>query len=358
MAFINQIEPWIDENEVNHMTDYLRSGGWLTEFRKTAEFEQMIAEYTGSKYCCAVSNGTVSLAIAFWAAEIGKGDEVLVPNFTMIATPNAVTLVGAKPVFVDIEPQTLCMDLDCARKAITNKTRAIVVVSSNGRAPDMAAYQNLCKKHDLFFLEDAAQSLGSFQDGKHIGTFGDIGSFSFSSPKIITTGQGGALITDDESLYKKIKKIKDFGREKGGTDWHDIIGYNFKFTDLQAVIGIEQMKKLPDRVQRKKQIYQLYVSELSNIKSLEFIPTSRETSPWFIDVYLEDPAALMEFLKKHQVGSRPVYPPVNHQKIYANERKYPVSQKYCYRGLWLPSSSFLTDDQILHICKLIRTYFA
>lgn len=358
MAFINQIEPWIDENEVDHMTEYLRSGGWLTEFKKTAEFEQMIAEYTGSQFCCVVSNGTVSLAIALWAAGVGKGDEVLVPNFTMIATPNAIVLVGARPVLVDVEPRTLCMDLDCCRKAITNKTKAIILVSSNGRAPNMSAYQDFCKKHDLFFLEDAAQSLGSFQNGKHIGTFGDVGSFSFSSPKIITTGQGGALVTNNETLYRKIKKIKDFGREKGGTDWHDMLGFNFKFTDLQAVIGIEQMKKLPARVRRKKEIYQLYVSELSEIEPLEFIPTSQETAPWFIDVYLEKPAALLDFLKKHEVGARLVYPPINHQKLYADKSKHPVSQNYCYRGLWLPSSSFLTDDQVLHICKLIKTYFA
>jgi len=358
MAFIHQMEPWIDENEVNHMTEYLRSGGWLTEFKKTAEFEQMIADYTGSQFCCVVSNGTVSLAIALWAAGIGEGDEVLVPNFTMIATPNAVRLVGARPVLVDVEPQTLCMDLDCARKAITPKTKAIALVSLNGRAPDMAAYQDFCKEYDLFFLEDAAQSLGSFQNGKHIGTFGEIGSFSFSSPKIITTGQGGALVTNDELLYHKIKKIKDFGREKGGADWHDEMGYNFKFTDIQAVIGIEQMKKLSARVKRKKEIYQLYVSQLSEIKFLEFIPTSGETSPWFVDVYLENPSELLNFLKSHQVGTRPVYPPINHQKLYADERKYPVSERYCCLGLWLPSSSFLADDQVLHICKLIKTFFS
>jgi len=358
MAFINQIEPWIDENEVNHMTEYLRSGGWLTEFKETAEFERMIAEYTGSRFCCVVSNGTVSLAIALWAAGIGEGDEVLVPNFTMIATPNAVKLVGAVPVLVDVEPRTLCMDLNCARKAITTKTKAIVLVSLNGRAPDMRAYQDFCKEYNLFFLEDAAQSLGSFQNGGHIGTFGDVGSFSFSSPKIITTGQGGALITNNEILFKKIKKIKDFGREGGGTDWHDIMGFNFKFTDIQAVIGIEQMKKLSVRVQRKKQIYQLYVSELSEIKSLEFIPTSGETAPWFVDIYTENPLKLLNFLKEHQVGARQVYPPINHQKVYADGRKYPVSERYCYLGLWLPSSSFLTDDQVLHICKLIKTFFS
>jgi perosamine synthetase len=357
MSFINQIEPWIDENEINHMTEYLKSGGWLTEFKKTTEFERMIAEYTGSHFCCVVANGTVSLAIALWAAGIGPGDEVLVPNYTMIATPNAVRLVGATPVLVDIESQTLCMDIDCVQKALTENTKAICLVSLNGRAPDMVEYCEFCRQHNLFFLEDAAQSLGSFQNNRHIGTFGDIGSFSFSSPKIITTGQGGALITDNEDLYNKIRKIKDFGREKGGSDWHDMMGYNFKFTDIQAVIGIEQMKKLSWRVQRKKEIYKLYASELHEIESIEMIPTSDETAPWFVDIYVKNPSELAGFLKENNIGSRQVYPPINRQKIYSDTRRYPVSESYCNRGLWLPSSSFLTDEQIIHICDTIKCFF-
>ena len=355
MKFINQIEPSIDENEVNHMTEYLQSGAWLTEFKKTSEFEDMIAEYVGSKYCCVVSNGTVSLAIALWAIGVTEGDEVLVPNYTMIATPNVVKLVGAKPVLVDVDFNTLCMDLVEAKKAVTNKTKAIMVVSLNGRSPDMKAYQEFCKKYDLILLEDSAQALGSFQDGKHLGTFGSIGSFSFSSPKIITTGQGGALVTDDEELYNKIKKIKDFGREKCGTDWHDIIGYNFKFTDLQAVIGIEQMKKLNYRVGRKKEIYNLYESELKGV--VEFIPTSNETAPWFVDIYVNEPDNLYKYLKENNIGSRLVYPPINNQKIYRNDEKYSVSQYYCTSGLWLPSSITITDGEIKYICDIIKKYY-
>lgn len=358
MAFIHQMEPWIDENEISHMIEYLKSGAWLTEFKKTEEFEKRIAEYTGSRFCSVVANGTVSLSVALWAAGIGPGDEVLVPNFTMIATPNAVRLVGAKPVLVDIEERTVCMDLNLARKALTPKTKAVILVSFNGRAPDMTAYQSFCKEHGLFFLEDAAQSLGSFYKEKHLGTYGDVGSFSFSAPKIITTGQGGALVTDDESLFQKIRKIKDFGREKGGTDWHDMMGYNFKFTDLQAVIGIEQMKKLPFRVQRKKEIYSQYVSNLKGIDALEWIPTSQETAPWFMDVYLENPGELLNDLKQNQIGSRLVYPPISDQKIYADSGKYPVSKKFCYRGLWLPSSTFLSDQQILDICRVINKFFS
>jgi perosamine synthetase len=351
---LNQIEPQIDENEVLAMTDYLRSGGWLTEYKKTAEFERMIAEYTGSRFCCVVPNATSALTIALWACGIGAGDEVLVPNYTMIATPNAVRLTNAEPVLVDIEPQTLCMDLECAKRAITAKTKAMMLVSLHGRAPDTMRFQEFCRDFKLWFIEDAAQSLGSFQSGRHLGTFGDIGVFSFSSPKIITTGQGGALVTDDEDLYNKIKRIKDFGRESGGNDYHDTIGYNFKFTDLQAVIGIEQIKKLPDRTHKKRHIYKVYYSQLSDV--LEMIPPSLETTPWFIDVYLNDPKGLQAYLKENGIGSRLVYPPVNAQKIYANGKDFPVSRRYCNRGLWLPSLVSLTDEQIIGICYLIRNW--
>ena len=356
---INQMEPCIDEHEVIAMTEYLRSGGWLTEHNKTAEFERMIAEYTGSRFCCAVPNGTSALTIALWAGGIGPGDEVLVPNYTHIATANAVKLVGATPVVVDIEPQTLCMDWNCAMKAVTKMTRAAILVSLNGRAPDMDIFQGFCNTRGIMFIEDACQSLGSFQSPsymfgsnrykKHLGTFGDIGIFSFSSPKIITTGQGGALVTDDWELYDKIEKLKDWGREKSGTDRHDWLGYNFKFTDLQAVIGIEQMKKLPWRVKRKKEIYRLYHELLSHL--YEFIPNHLEATPWFVDIYLDDPQGLQDHLKENGIGSRLVYPPLNEQKVYADGKEYPVSKKYCHRGLWLPSSVSLTNEQITGICE-------
>jgi len=352
MSFIHQIEPCIDRNEVGAMTDYLRSGGWLTEYKKTAEFERMIADYVGSKFCCVVSNGTAALAIALWACGIGAGDEVLVPNYTQIATANAVKLVGAEPVLVDIEPHTLCMDLECARKTLTRKTRALILVTLNGRAPDMLAFRWFCRDNKLWHIEDAAQSLGSFQFGHHLGTYGHIGVFSFSSPKIVTTGQGGALVTDNEELYNKIRKLKDWGREKGGIDRHDTLGFNFKFTDLQAIIGIEQMKKLPDRALKKRHIYKVYLSQLGDM--LEFIPTSNETTPWFIDVYLDNPQGLLEYLHQNGIGSRLVYPPINEQKIYTDGKDYPVSKRYCHRGLWLPSSIFLTDKHIIRICELIK----
>lgn len=362
--FIPQMEPSIGKEEQKAVSAYLKSGGWLTEFKKTQEFEQMLARFVGTKYACCVTNGTVSLFIALQALGIGQDDEVIVPNLTMIASANAVILAGARPVLVDICKKDLCIDLDLAKKAITKKTKALMFVSFNGRSPDMDEVVSLCKANNLYLIEDAAQSLGATYKGKHLGTFGEVGSFSFSTPKIITTGQGGALVTNNNTLIKKIKQIKDFGRIKSGVDEHITLGYNFKFTDLQAVIGIEQMKKIPSRIERKKQIYSLYKKSLSSLKQIQFIQTDLgATPPWFIDILLEEKEKLIKYLAKNQIGTRPFYPPIHTQAPYKKWGEYKnthfsVSERISQKGLWLPSSLSLTDKIIIHICNLIKKFYS
>ena len=351
------MEPLIEEEEKIAMREYLNSDGWLTEFKKTEEFGHMICKFTGSKYCVVVNNGTISLTLALIAAGIKPGDEVIVPDLTMIATPNSAKLIGAEPVFVDVEKETLCIDLEKAKETLSQKTKCLIHVSLNGRTNDLDKVKKFCEENNLIFIEDAAQSLGSFYKGKHLGTFGDIGSFSFSMPKIITTGQGGALVTDNENTHNALRKLKDFGRVSGGTDIHNTIGFNFKFTDMQAVIGIEQMKKLGKRIKRKKEIYKLYYEQLKNIDKIEFIPTHlNDTTPWFVDIYVDDPRRLSLFLKENNVGSRQVYPPINTQKAYNINKKFPVTEYYSSRGLWMPSSLKLTNDEIIEICTIIKKF--
>lgn len=359
MEFINQMEPNFDEHEAEHLYEYMQSGGWVTEFRKTAEFADMIAQYTGSKYCSITANGTVSLSIALLACGVSRDDEVIVPDYTMVATPNAAELIGAKAVFVDIDRRNLCMDFEQMTKAVTEKTKAVILVSINGRYPEnIEQFVTYCKEKGLYLIEDAAQSLGSFCGDRHLGTFGDIGSFSFSSPKIITTGQGGALITDNEDLYKNIKRIRDFGRDQGGSDHYIVKGWNFKFTDVQAVIGIEQMKKLPQRVIRKKELGKLYEQYLNGISQVEVIPTNYEnTAPWFFDILCEDRESLIIFLKENNIGSRPFYPPLHAEPAYGYSGSYPVTEEISQKGLWLPSSVALKDEQVKYICDKIREYY-
>ncbi|MBN1384054.1 MAG: DegT/DnrJ/EryC1/StrS aminotransferase family protein [Elusimicrobia bacterium] len=358
MKKIPQMEPWFDEKERTAMAEYLKGDAWLTEFKKTEEFAGMIAGFTGAKHCIIVNNGTISLTLALLTAGLQPGDEVIVPDLTMIASANCAKMIGAKPVFADIEKKTLCLDLEKAEEKLTPKTRALIYVSYNGRCGDINAVKNFCGKNNLFFLEDAAQSLGSCYGKTHLGRIGDIGSFSFSVPKVITTGQGGALITDNDKTAETLKRIKDFGRTRGGIDLHDFIGYNSKFTDLQAVIGIEQMKKLPSRIKRKKEICRLYIKLLSQIPEVELIPTNLdETLLWFIDIYVPDPDKLQVFLKEKGIGTRRDYPPIHSQKAYNLNEHYPVTEDYSSRGLWIPSSSKLTDDDIKYVCGCISEFY-
>jgi len=359
--FIPQMEPWFDENEAQALYDYMKSGGWVTEFRKTREFEERVAEYTGVQYCSVVNNGTVSLALALIACGVGPGDEVIVPDYSMVATANAVKLAGAEVVFVDISHESLCMDFDEMREAVTPSSKAVILVTINGRYPaELESFVDFCRERGLWLVEDAAQSLGSFKDGRHLGTFGDIGSFSFSALKVITTGQGGALVTNDDVLIDRIRKLRDFGRAEGGADHYLTMGWNFKFTDVQAVIGLEQIKKLPWRVHRKKDIYSLYRKHLEGIPIVRFVPTNLDnTSPWFVDILVEQGKReqLIWYLKTMNIGTRPFYPALHAEPVYCRKGSYPVSERVAKQGLWLPSSSKLVDSEIEYVCHQITTFF-
>jgi perosamine synthetase len=361
MTFIPQMEPWLDDRERLALDAYMREGGWLTEFKRTEAFEKAIAAYTGAKHCIAVNNGTISLTLAALACGVKAGDEVIVPNYTMIASPNSVKMFGAVPVFVDVEPETLCMDIEKARAAITPKTKALMLVTANGRYPraGVKAFEELCASKGIMLIEDSAQSLGSwYPDGRHMGLAGAIGSFSFSAPKVITTGQGGALVTNDDAVAHRVRRLKDFGRSGGGNDVHDTIGYNFKFTEMQAVIGVVQMGKLAWRVERKKEILRRYRENLKGLNEITLFEQDLErTTPWFIDVLVSrDRAGLMAHLKEKGFGSRVMYPPINRQVAYQAAGRHPVSERIGEQGLWLPSQSQLTDDQIDGVCDAIKGY--
>jgi len=361
ISLIPQSEPWFDEKEAKAVYAYVKNGGWITEFKKTKEFEKEIANFTKAKYCVITTNGTISLTLALLACGIRKGDEIIVPDMTMVATPNSVKLTGASVVFSDIEKESLCLSMETITPHLTKRTKAIILVSLNGRYPkDIKKIVSFCKKNKIWLIEDAAQSLGSFRGKKHIGTYGDIGSFSFSSPKIISTGQGGALITNNKQLYERLKKLKDFGREKSGADHYLTMGWNFKFTDIQAVIGIEQMKKLSWRIKRKREIYKLYKENLQDLPDISFVETNiKETTPWFIDIMVHNNQKnlLIKFLKEKNIGTRPIYPALHNEPVYNLKKNFPISETIAKEGLWLPSSSKLTNAQIKYICSQIKKFF-
>jgi perosamine synthetase len=353
--------PLIEEEEAQAVSEYMKSGGFLTEYTKTTELEKAIAEFVGARNVIMVSNGSVSLYMILKVLGIGQGDDVLVPNYTMIATANAVVLTGANPLFVDVEPETLCIDFLLIDSVITNRTKAIILVTANGRYPSypMDALLKYCDGKGIYLIEDAAQSLGSqFPSGAHQGTVGIMGSFSFSVPKVITTGQGGCIVTNNDELAQKVRKLKDFGRVKGGIDIHSEIGFNFKYTDLQAVIGIEQMKKLPNRVNKKREIWNRYHNNLMDCHQVEFFKFDHKfTTPWFIDVLVERREELQSHLYHNGISTRVMYPPITRQGAYDRKGEYPVAEKVGLFGLWLPSYVQLENEDIDFICSVIQEFF-
>jgi perosamine synthetase len=212
---------------------------------------------------------------------------------------------------------------------------------------------DICNKNNIILIEDSAQSLGCKINGKSLGTFGRVGCFSLSTPKIISTGQGGFCITDDDEIARKISMIKNFGRRESGKDNFEVFGINIKYTDIQAVIGIEQMKKIDYRVKRMREIYDLYYENLKDVVEIKK-PINTEWIPWFVDIFINDRDRIISYLEKHKIQTRPVYGEINKTNIYYTDNTLPNSNYVCTKGLFLPSYITLTNDEILYICRIIR----
>ena len=367
MKKIFQIEPSIGQEEKKELLSVIESG-WYTEAEKTRKFEKMFAKFVGIKYACAVTSGTVALYLGLKSLGIGFGDEVIVPDLTFVASANAVEMTGAKPILVDIEPVTLNLDFNKLSKLITKKTKAIMLVAYNGRSINITKLSKFAKKNNLFLIEDAAHAIGSYYGKKHIGTQSDVAAFSFSIPKIITTGQGGMVITNKKHIYKKLIALKDFGRPFGKKKKmnkafvHDTIGYNFKFTEFQAAIGIAQMNKLNSNIKKKKEIYRYYNKHLSHIPEIEFVETNlQEQTIWFADIILKTKqirTKLMKFLDKNNIQTRPFFPSLHTLPPYKMvNNSFKISSVFSKQGLFLPSSTTITKSQLKYICKNINKFF-
>jgi len=353
---ILQSRPNFSEEEALACYNYMHEGdNFVTEFKQTELLEKMICDYIGCKYCIMTTSGTCALIISLLALDIKQGDEVIVPNYTMIATINAIKNTGATPVIIDVDENTFTINKELVEKAITHKTKAVMHVSLNNRISKLEDLVTLCNEKNIYLIEDSAQSLGCVYNNKHLGTYGKIGCFSLSTPKIISTGQGGFTVTDDETLFKKMTMIKNFGRKQGGVDDFEVYGLNFKFTDIQAVIGIEQMKKLKDRVTRMKEIFNLYYTNLKN-ENIILKSNYENWIPWFIDIFTDNRTELINFLKIHNIQTRVTYPEINKTPMYLDDNIFENSSYISNYGLFLPSHTLLTNSEINYICELIKLF--
>lgn len=356
---INQIEPKITKKNINSINSYLKKDNWITENKYTLEFENRFKKYTGSKYAVAFPNGTLTLLGILKSLNLKKNSKVIIPNITMVATATSIKLAGFKPIFADVETKYLCMcPIDLEKKVKQKNVKAVIYVTLNGRSGNLEKIKKICKKYKIYLIEDSAHSIGSFLKNKHHGNFGIASSFSFSMPKIITTGQGGMIVTNSKKIYEKLKLIKNFGRPQAGNDYYISEGYNFKFTDIQAVLGISQLEDIKTRVKKKKYIFNYYHKYLKKIKKINFLEFKKNETPWFIDIYVDDKNNLKNHLKKKNVLTRDIYPPLNKLKFLSNKReKLPISKYYSDRGLWLPSSLSLSKKNLDYIINCIKEFY-
>ncbi len=296
------------------------------------------------------------------ALGIGHGDEVVVPDLTFIATANAVTMSGAKPVLVDIEAETLNMSIDGFAKAITNRTKAVIPVHVSGRAANLARIKEVADKHNIHLIEDAAEALMSFSAGKALGTIGELGCFSFSPNKTITTGQGGAIACHDPALAIRLRQLKDQGRPvrgTGGDDEHPAIGFNFKFTNLQAAVGVGQLQYLESRLKRMKEIYLFYKQELSSVAGVKLLPFSIENgeSPQWIDALVENRDELDSYLQTRNIHCRRFWHPIHSQIPYKHDDKdFPTATSLSKKAIWLPSDFTLSNEDLMVVCQSIKEF--
>jgi len=362
MEFIPVSEPNIGKEEKENLADSIESG-WISCWGKYIPlFEDKFAIYCGKKYGVSVSNGTVALQLALKALNIGNGDEVLCPNLTFVATANAITYTGAKPVFIDSEAKTWNMDPKKIEQKITKKTKAIIVVHLYGHVCDMEPILEIAEKHKIHIIEDAAEAHGAEYKGKKAGSFGIISCFSFYANKTITTGEGGMCLTDDKKLYERMCFLKDHGMSKEKRYWHPEIGFNFRMTNMQAAIGFAQLGKIEEFIETKRKNAMIYNSLLKEIPGITLPPEEKwaKSTYWMYSILVDkkkfgmDRDELMKRLKEKNVDSRPFFYPMNVLPPYKTKEKFPVSESVAEKGINLPSSTKLTENQVRYICNSIK----
>jgi perosamine synthetase len=354
--------PQLGEREFELVADVLRSD-YLNDGKVTREFEAEIARRFGAKHAVAATSGTMGLFLALAALGIGKGDEVIVPDMTFIATANAVSLTGATCVLVDVDPETLALSPDALDKAITKRTKAIVPVHVSGRAGTIREVLAVAARHGVPVVEDAAEALPSPVRGRCLGTLGIAGMLSFSPNKIMTTGQGGVVLTDSDDVHQKLRALKDQGRAvqgTGGDDLHDSLGYNFKFTNVQAAIGLAQLDHMDERLARQRRTYDLYREGLGSVNGIRTFAVDAEGGevPLWVDAIAERRDELCARLDSEGFPTRKFWHPIHTQTPYKDaDERFPVSTALSPQAVWLPSAFQLRDEDIAVVIRLIRSFY-
>ncbi len=357
-------EPTLGGNEQKYVLDCLQSN-WISSAGKYIPvFEEKFAAECGCRYGISCCNGTIALHLALAALGLGPGDEVILPTFTMIATINAVTYVGATPVLVDSEPCTWNMDVDQVAAKITPRTKAIIPVHTYGHPVDMDPLLELAEPNGIFVLEDAAEAHGAEYKGRRAGSLGQAGCFSFYANKIITTGEGGMITTNDPQLAELTQKLRDHAFSSERHFWHKYVGFNYRMTNLQAAVGVAQVEQMPGFIENRRRNAALYTSLLKEIPGIVTPPEAGNCRNvfWMYSILVEDKFGMTRdelrgYLAKNGIETRTFFIPMHLQPVYYEQfkgQRYPVAEMLCRRGFYLPSASSLTEAQIRHVVDVVR----
>ena len=364
-------EPFLTGKEMEYVMDCLRTN-WISSAGKYVnEFEQRFAEYIGCKYGISTTSGTTALHLALAALKIGRGDEVIVPAFTMIAPVFAVVYTGAKPVLVDADPETWNIDVNKIEEKITPNTKAIIPVHIYGHPCDMDPIMEIAEKYNLWVIEDAAEAHGAEYKGKKVGSFGHVSCFSFYANKIITTGEGGMIVTNDEKIAERARRLKDQAYSPERRFLHTDIGFNYRMTNIQAAIGLAQLEHIDEFVEMRRRNAYLYNSRLKDVPGIT-LPPEKEWAKnvyWMYSILIEENEfgmsrdELMERLKGRGIETRTFFIPMHEQPAFLNlglfkGERYPVAERLGKQGLYLPSSTGLKKEEIEYICDVIRGIYA
>ena len=355
-------EPSLDANEKKYVNECLDSTWISSKGKFVNEFENSFSKFIGVKHATTVSNGTVAIHLALLALGIGEGDEVIVPTLTYIASVNAIAYTNAKPVFVDSLESSWQIDPADVVKKITPQTKAIMAVHLYGHPCEMDALVQICKEYGLFLVEDCAEAIGTLYKDKHVGTFGDIATFSFFGNKTITTGEGGMVVTNDKTLFDRSEHFKGQGLAKHRQYWHDVIGYNYRMTNICAAIGVAQLENVQKVLDEKKRIADAYRDCLANSSVIFHNPISVDIyhSYWMCSILVEDSKqreSLRDYLDQEGIETRPLFYPVHTMPMYSSQyQRHPVAENLGWRGLNLPSYPSLKTEDVQFICEKIKDF--
>ena len=353
-------EPNLGEVELAYVTECVKTG-WVSSSGKFVKrFEKMFAEFCGSRYAIATTNGTTALHLALLALDIQSGDEVIVPSMTFIATANAVKYTGATPVFVDSEPATWNIDPARVEAAINPNTKAIVPVHLYGHPADMDPILEIAKKYKLAVIEDAAEAHGAKYKGQVVGSISDMGIFSFYGNKIITTGEGGMIVTNSKKYADQTRILRDHGMSASKRYWHPVLGYNYRLTNIQAALGVAQMERIESIIASRVSIGQQYEHQLKDCKGITLPPQEKwaKNVYWLYTVLVEknyeiSRETLVKQLDSKGIETRPLFPPVHTQPIYNTGQTLPVAESLYTKGISLPSFPRIESADINRITDII-----